>query len=80
MISLVPIESIIDHYLIHIPNTTYQARSELLSLVVLGGEDDVVVELQLGLVVALQRLEVDDEVVLDSENRVGRQPRVVVGV
>lgn len=49
-------------------------------LVVLRRQDDVVVQLELSLVVALQRLEVDNQVVLDSEDGIGRQPGVVLGV
>ena len=49
-------------------------------LVVLRRQDDVVVQLELGLVVARQRLEVDNQVVLDSEDGIGRQSGVVLGV
>ena len=51
-----------------------------LALVPLGGENDVVLELENGLVVALERLEVDDQVGLDGEDGVGGEPGVVVGV
>lgn len=53
---------------------------KLLALVSLGGQDDIILEIQLGLVVALERLEVDDEVVLNGEDGVGGQPGVVLGV
>lgn len=53
---------------------------ELLALVSLGRQHDVVLEIQLGLVVALEGLKVNDEVVLDGEDGVGGQPGVVLGV
>lgn len=53
---------------------------ERLALVVLGRQDDVVLELELSLVVALEGLEVDDEVVLDGEDGVSGQPGVVLGI
>lgn len=52
----------------------------MLALVSLRGQDDVVLQIQSSLVVALAGLEVDDEVVLDSEDGVGGQPGVVLGV
>lgn len=56
------------------------SSSKLLALVVLGRQDDIVLEIQLGLVVALARLEVDNEVVLDGKDGVGGQPGVVPGI
>ncbi len=54
--------------------------SKLLALVALGGQDDIVFELEDGLVVAFERLKVDNQVVLDGKDRVRLQPRVVFGV
>ena len=54
--------------------------AKLLALVSLGGEDDVVLEVEGGLGVALAGLEVHDQVVLDGEDGVGSQPGVVPGV
>ena len=53
---------------------------ELLALVALGREHDIVLEVQGGLVVALERLKVDDEIVLDGKDGVRLQPGVVLGV
>lgn len=53
---------------------------ELLPLVALRCEDNIVLQVQRGLVITLQRLEVHHEVVLDGEDGVGGQPRVVLGV
>jgi hypothetical protein len=53
---------------------------ELLALVSLGCQNDIVLQVQSSLVVALEGLEVDNEVVLDSENGVSGQPGVVLGV
>lgn len=54
--------------------------SEDLTLIVLGRQDDVVFELELSLSVAFQGLEVDDQIVLDGEDGVGRQPWIVLRV
>lgn len=43
-------------------------------------EQEVVLEFQRGLGVVFQRLKVDDEIVLDSENGIGLQPWIIVGV
>lgn len=51
-----------------------------LALIALGREDDIVLEVELCLGVALEGLEVENQVVLDSEDGVGLQPRVVLGV
>ena len=56
------------------------ALLKLLALVALGGQDDVVLELEDGLVVALERLEVDNQVVLDGKDGVRLQPGVVFGI
>ncbi len=46
---------------------------------VLGRQDDIVLEIKRGFVVALARLEVDDQVVLDGEDGVGGEVGVVRG-
>ena len=53
---------------------------EDLALVALGREHDVVLELEGGVGIALEGLEVHDKVVLDGEDGVGLQPGVVLGV
>lgn len=53
---------------------------EHFTLIVFGRQNDVILEFQLGLGIAMQRLEVDDQIVLDSEDGVGGQPRVILGI
>lgn len=50
------------------------------ALVVLGREHNIVLELQLGLGVALEGLKVAEQIVLDGEDGVGLQPGVILGV
>lgn len=45
--------------------------TKLLALVARGCEDDIVLEVEGGLVVALEGLEVHDKIVLDGEDGVG---------
>lgn len=60
--------------------STQEAALHDLALVALGGEHNVVLEVEAGVGVALAGLEVDEEVVLDGEDGVGLQPGVVTGV
>lgn len=53
---------------------------ELLALVSLWRQNDIVLQVQSSLVVALEGLEVNNEVVLDSEDGVSGQPGVILGV
>ena len=57
-----------------------QASSLLLALEALGSQVDVVLELEHGLVIALERLEGDHEIGLDGEDGVVGDPGVVAGV
>lgn len=52
----------------------------MLALVALGRQDDVVLKVKHGLAVALKRLEVQNEIILDGKDGVSRQPGVVFGV
>lgn len=53
---------------------------KLLSLVILGRENDVVLQIKRGLVIALEGLEVQNQVILDSKDGIRLQPWVVSGV
>lgn len=53
---------------------------KLLSLVILGRENDIVLQIQRGFVIALERLEVQNQVILDSEHSIRLEPWVVSGV
>lgn len=57
-----------------------ESHLELFALVALRRQDDIVLQIQDSLVIALERLEIDDEIVLNSEDGVRLQPRVVTGV
>ncbi len=54
--------------------------SKLLALVTSGRQDDIVLEIELGLGVSLARLKVENKVVLDGKDGVGLEPGVVLGV
>lgn len=55
-------------------------NSELLALVARWRQNDIVLEVKLGIGVTLARLEIEDKIVLDSKDGVSLQPRVVLGV